>query len=194
MMRCRSVCCGQNDSVSHLRLYSSHWTGLGQASGTGLWREAPVRWIWETGMGSACAPRQGGAIDAGRPLAIWRASFTRNSGIQPKQKQKPSSQRCGKSQRGAEPALPSAPRARMEKTRPSRTTRSRWVGQVTSKSSMGVRVVTHVTQWVGSTELDKNNDIKRRSRKRVPLSSWESFPACAYKEGRGMGGRSAQGQ
>ena len=125
-----------------------------------------MRWIWETGMGSACAPRQGGAIDAGRPLAIWRASFTRNSGIQPKQKQKPSSQRCGKSQCGAEPALPSAPRARMEKTRPSRTTWSRWVGQVTSKSSMGVRVVTHVTPWVGSTELDKNNDIKRRPRKR----------------------------
>ena len=93
-----------------------------------------------------------------------------------------------KEPRGSEPALPSAPRARMEKTRPSRTTRSRWVGQVTSKSSMGVRVVTHVTPWVGSTELDKNNDIKRRSRKRVPLSSWESFPACAYKKGRGMGG------
>ena len=129
-----------------------------------------------------------------RPLAIWRASFrvcSRNS--HPAEK-KARSQTCRKSQSGREPALRSAPRPRMEKTRPSRTTRSRWVGQVTSKSSMGVRVVTHVTPWVGSTELDKNNDIKRRSRKRVPLSSWESFPACAYKEGRGMGGRSAQGQ
>lgn len=101
-----------------------------------------------------------------RPLAIWRASFrvcSRNS--HPAEK-KARSQTCRKSQSGREPALRSAPRPRMEKTRPSRTTRSRWWGQVTSKSSMGVRVVTRVTPWVGSTELDKNNDIKRRPRKR----------------------------
>ena len=42
-------------------IYSGHWAGLGQASGTGRWWKAPVRWIWESGMGSACAPRHGGA-------------------------------------------------------------------------------------------------------------------------------------
>ena len=48
MMRCRSVrCgqvhCGQNDGG---RIYSGHWAGLGQASGTGRWWKAPVWWIW----------------------------------------------------------------------------------------------------------------------------------------------------
>ncbi len=42
-------------------IYSGHWAGLGQASGTGRWWKAPVWWIWGSGMGSACAPRHGGA-------------------------------------------------------------------------------------------------------------------------------------
>eukprot|EP00964_Phaeocystis_antarctica_P061300 scaffold36624_cov62-Phaeocystis_antarctica.AAC.1 len=27
-------------------IYSGHWAGLGQASGTGRWWKAPVWWIW----------------------------------------------------------------------------------------------------------------------------------------------------